>query len=272
MVQPLAQTPRRLRLGDQVAGLLLAAIRLHEYLPGQRLPSERELCLRLGVNRTAVREGLRRLEHEGYIEVRRGKLGGAFVRPPLREVEAERLRGSAEQLRQLFEYRSAIEPFGAALAAEHIGDTEVARLRGLIAAEKVEPDRFKRRAIDVEFHQVVADASRNEFVAAAVREIRIRLAAGLDLQPPSRRRLDESLRGHTRIVNALSRSSASAARRAMHEHVVTTERAIRSALIQVTLDAAPNQGRSLEEDMTSAPPLDNSILGVLESNGRDSVT
>jgi GntR family transcriptional regulator, transcriptional repressor for pyruvate dehydrogenase complex len=270
MVQPLAQTPRRLRLGDQVAGLLLAAIRLHEYLPGQRLPSERELCLRLGVSRAAVREGLHWLEHDGYIEVRRGKLGGAFVCPPVREVAAERLRGKAEQLRQVFEYRSAIEPFGAALAAEHIGGDELALLRRLLAAEESEPDRFRRRALDVEFHQVIADASRNEFVSAAVRQIRIRLAAGLDLQPGSRTRLSESLRGHARIVNALARSNASAARRAMHEHVVTTERAIRGALVQVSLDSASNARPSSGEDLTSAQHLDDSILSVLESTGRDS--
>ena len=73
MVKRLAQTPKSVRLGEQVANLLLAAIRLHEYLPGQRLPSERELCIRLGVNRMAVREGLRWLEQEQYIEIRRGR-------------------------------------------------------------------------------------------------------------------------------------------------------------------------------------------------------
>ena len=111
MVKRLAQTPKSVRLGEQVANLLLAAIRLQEYLPGQRLPSERELCLRLGVNRMAVREGLRWLEHQQYIEIRRGRYGGAFVRTPATELTLERLRGKAEQLRQLFEYRAAIEPF-----------------------------------------------------------------------------------------------------------------------------------------------------------------
>src|SRR5215831_11794000 len=134
MVEYLARNPRRLRLGEQVAGILLAAIRLHEYLPGQRLPSERELCLRLGVNRMAVREGLRWLEHERYIEIRRGKYGGAFVCHPVRELALERLRGQAERLRQLFEYRAAVEPFAAALAADRITGGEVDRLRGLVGA------------------------------------------------------------------------------------------------------------------------------------------
>ena len=53
-VQPLRQ-----RLGEQVASLLLTAIRLYEFLPDERLPPENELCEQLGVNRMAVREGPR---------------------------------------------------------------------------------------------------------------------------------------------------------------------------------------------------------------------
>src|SRR2546429_2547497 len=110
MVQRLAQSPKRLRLGDQVAGLLLAAIRLHEYLPGQRLPSERELCLRLGVNRMAVREGLRWLEHQQYIDIRRGRYGGAVVRGAAPQLAPPRPRGEADQPPPLFQYRPAVGP------------------------------------------------------------------------------------------------------------------------------------------------------------------
>src|SRR5436309_3162340 len=105
----LIQSPMKQRLGEQVANLLLAAIRLHEYLPGERLPTERELCLKLGVNRTAVREGLRWLEQQQYLEIRRGKYGGAFVLPPGIDLALERLHGRASELRQLFEYRRAVE-------------------------------------------------------------------------------------------------------------------------------------------------------------------
>ena len=233
MVQRLAQNPKRWRLGDQVAELLLAAIRLHEYLPGQRLPSERELCLRLGVNRMAVREGLRWLEHEQYVEIRRGKYGGAFVSHPFRELALERLRGRAEQLRQLFEYRAAIEPSAAALAADRITGGEVDRLRGLVAAEAAEPRRFPRRALDVEFHQVIADASRNELMSNAVREIRVQLALGLDLIPELPERREESHREHMAIVKALAAANASTARSAMQRHVVSTEKVIRASLVEL---------------------------------------
>ena len=74
--------PLRQRLGEQVASLLLTAIRLYEFLPDERLPPEAELCAQLGVNRMAVREGLRWLEDHQYIHVKRGRLGGAYVVQP----------------------------------------------------------------------------------------------------------------------------------------------------------------------------------------------
>jgi DNA-binding FadR family transcriptional regulator len=87
--------PLRQRLGEQVASLLLTAIRLYEFLPEERLPPEAELAEQLGVNRMAVREGLRWLEERQYIRIRRGRYGGAYVVQPALDVAVERLRGMA---------------------------------------------------------------------------------------------------------------------------------------------------------------------------------
>lgn len=231
MTRPPIQGLTRLRLGEQVASSLLAAIRLHEYLPGQRLPPERELATELGVNRTAVREGLRWLEQQRYVEVRRGKYGGAFVLPPHIDSSPEQLRGIAGELRQLFEYRRAIEPAAAALAAERIAGAELARLRELHAADTPDIARDRRRALGVAFHEVVAGASRNDLLFGAVRDIRVRLAPGLDLiQGPWPERRAESHAGHERLIAALAAGDARAARSAMHDHVTATEAAIRGLL------------------------------------------
>jgi DNA-binding FadR family transcriptional regulator len=232
--------PTRLRLGEQVASSLLAAIRLHEYLPGQRLPPERELALELGVNRTAVREGLRWLEHRRHVEVRRGKYGGTFVLPPSSDASPEQLRAMAGELRQLFEFRRAVEPAAASLAAGRIRNAELAQIRELHAAETPDIARDRRRALDVAFHEVVAAASRNDLLFDAVRDIRVRLAPGLDLiQGPWPERRAESRGGHERLIAALGARDAEAARAAMHDHVAATEAALRGLLAGkgVSLDA-----------------------------------
>src|SRR5437867_10072706 len=67
--------PRRLyrQIAEQIRGL----IRSGEYLPGARLPPERDLAKQLGVSRPSVREALIALEVEGLVEVRIGS--GIYV-------------------------------------------------------------------------------------------------------------------------------------------------------------------------------------------------
>ena len=64
------------KIAHQLSGLIDAG----EFVPGQRLPAERELARQLGVSRPSVREALIALEIEGKIEVRVGS--GVFVIGP----------------------------------------------------------------------------------------------------------------------------------------------------------------------------------------------
>jgi GntR family transcriptional regulator, transcriptional repressor for pyruvate dehydrogenase complex len=58
--------------------------------PGDKLPPERETAEAFGVGRNAVREALKSLENAGIVELRKGRGGGAFIRPggPQRIVHA----------------------------------------------------------------------------------------------------------------------------------------------------------------------------------------
>jgi GntR family transcriptional regulator, transcriptional repressor for pyruvate dehydrogenase complex len=64
---------------EEIAEGLRAQILGGKYGPGERLPSERDLSTRLGVNRSSVREALKKLEQLGMIVIRPG--GGARVVP-----------------------------------------------------------------------------------------------------------------------------------------------------------------------------------------------
>jgi GntR family transcriptional repressor for pyruvate dehydrogenase complex len=57
---------------ELVVEQLRRAIHIGTYLPGDKLPPERELAQRLEVSRASVREAVRMLEGEGYVETRRG--------------------------------------------------------------------------------------------------------------------------------------------------------------------------------------------------------
>lgn len=226
-VQPLRQ-----RLGEQVASLLLTAIRLYEFLPDERLPSEAELCTQLGVNRMAVREGLRWLEDHQYITIKRGRTGGAYVLQPALDVAVERLRGTAVNFRHLFEYRAAIEPLVAELAAERITRTELTRLERLHDLELASPPigRPRFRSIDVSLHQIVASACRNDYLIVAVKDIRVWMAPALDLLDSSPTRRQESLDTHGQLIDCLRARDRAGARAVMRAHIGITERAVAAVL------------------------------------------
>jgi DNA-binding FadR family transcriptional regulator len=69
-------------MAELVAGALRQQIVDGLLQDGERLPKQEDLAERFDISGPSVREGLRILEAEGLITVRRGKFGGAFVHTP----------------------------------------------------------------------------------------------------------------------------------------------------------------------------------------------
>src|SRR5207247_1429859 len=107
--------PVKIRSGaEHVADRLVTAIALGEFVPGQRLPSERDLAATLGVSRTTVREAIQRLAAMHYVEVRRGRTGGAYVQEGMGSEANEMIRRTLlpewSTLESLLDFRQLIEP------------------------------------------------------------------------------------------------------------------------------------------------------------------
>lgn len=73
------------RVSQIIVEQIRALLRDGRLKPGDRLPSERDLCERFGVSRVTVREALRVLEASGLVEIHVGAHGGAFVTSPTSE-------------------------------------------------------------------------------------------------------------------------------------------------------------------------------------------
>ena len=115
--------PLRLRnASEQIAERLVTAIALGEFVPGQRLPSERELAGLLSMSRASVRDALHLLAGAGYVDIQRGRTGGAYVRTSWGAESAEMIRRTLvpnwQQFEALFDLRSLVEPLIARTAAE----------------------------------------------------------------------------------------------------------------------------------------------------------
>src|SRR5690349_8933143 len=101
----MAQGVDEQKLYQQVAATIADAIRAGRYVPGRRLPSERDLAEELQVSRPTIREAMIALEIRGLIEARHGS--GIYVTdaPPVEARTPELDIGAFEltEARTLFE-------------------------------------------------------------------------------------------------------------------------------------------------------------------------
>ena len=157
------------KLSDQVFEQVRDSILNGDYKPDQMLPSERELCDSFGVNRSSVREALKRLEQVGLIEIRQGSgclvldfhtSAGFSVLQDMIVPEGELNIRAAEGI---LEFRAVFFPAFAKRAAGRMNQAALRSLEEIVArieaCTEQEYDEFQR--LDLAFHGVVARASDN---------------------------------------------------------------------------------------------------------------
>jgi DNA-binding FadR family transcriptional regulator len=198
-----------------------------ELQPGQRFPPEGDLCTRLDVSRSSLREAVRVLATLGVIEVRHGS--GTYVS---RLDPADVVRGFSltvdllplDGLLQLFEIRRVLEGNAAAQAAARASDDLVERLSALCDEMEASEDVSAMSALDDRFHEAICVAAGNPTVTSlmAVFRSRGRHYKIFDSDPsaPVKRTSDE---GHRAIVAAIARRDPAAATAAAASHVARTE-------------------------------------------------
>jgi|SRR6266404_224801 GntR family transcriptional repressor for pyruvate dehydrogenase complex len=163
---------KRRRLYEDVASGLEQMIRDANFAPGDQLPSERDLMVRFGVGRPAVREALFHLQKMGVIEVRSGER--ARVTRPTPKAVVESLAGAARHLlaepdgvRQFQSARAFFEIGLARYAAEHASAQDLQELAAALDANRQsigDIARFERT--DMAFHYVLAVIPRNPIFTA----------------------------------------------------------------------------------------------------------
>jgi GntR family transcriptional repressor for pyruvate dehydrogenase complex len=181
--------------------------------PGNRLPIEKDLAAALGVNRNALREGVRALSTMGVLETRQGdgtyvtRLDPAMLLAPMGFV-VDLNDGSGTQ--HLHAVRRILETEAAALAAQQIAAEALAAADELLRHNEtelalVQPDHETVIENDIAFHRIIAEAAGNPVLAALIdalggRTMRDRLRRSIS-QPGA----DETAhREHLSILAALS--------------------------------------------------------------------
>jgi GntR family transcriptional repressor for pyruvate dehydrogenase complex len=240
--------PVRLRnAGEHVADRLVTAIALGEFVPGQRLPTERDLAAMLGVSRTTVREAIHRLAALGYVEVRRGRAGGAYVQhgvgPEANEMIRRTLLPGWEGLELLFDLRHLLEGLIARTAAQRRTDEDAKEIvAALDRYREAGQDREASRLADRDLHTAVAAATHNPYLASLSDQIRREISLGFGAEPYSKTIRAKAVKDHTRLADAVIAGDASAAARIANAHFRLTEETLRELRERVGSDDEGSPG------------------------------
>jgi GntR family transcriptional repressor for pyruvate dehydrogenase complex len=238
------------RSSEHIAVQIQDAISRGHIRSGETLPNERNLAAMFAVSRSSVREAMRLLEGAGVIEVRRGAGGGAFVIEP----GADRVASALQALLrfreitavELAEFRVSFEGETAYWAAERATAEDIQGLRSLAAdfTNKVaaaETEWASLVAIDVRFHEAVAEASKNAIrhaimlsIHSALYEASLAIDDRTDL--PTREQSAAQLRS---IVAAIEAGEGEKARELMRQHVGAASRGAVAAHLRKLASEGP---------------------------------
>jgi DNA-binding FadR family transcriptional regulator len=191
------------KLTESIAARLRNEILVGTYKAGERLPAERDLASRLGVNRGSVREALKKLEQMGLVVIRRGD--GATVRH-LHDASIEIVRHllivngvvNRRLLEQVLDVQEMLIAGAAHLAVERGSPEDHQRARELLW-RLLEPgvSNAERPALFDALVDVIAEASGN-LVVRLVRNV-IRPALAEQLHAMQRQLADDSHELDTRV-------------------------------------------------------------------------
>jgi GntR family transcriptional repressor for pyruvate dehydrogenase complex len=215
---------------EETVDRLGTAIKLGLLTPGSRLPAERELCGRLGIARSTLRQALTALAQSGHVFATRGRSGGTFVSDPQPPADPP----SAQMLgrwRDTCDRRLAVELGVAVLAAERARSSDLDALDVVAAAlERAVEDFAAYRQADIRLHVGLAEATRSTGLVRAMTEAQ---GAMTDLisyiaHPPEI--LVSSNGQHRRLLAAVRERDAMRAARVMTEHLQGTEHVLAGLL------------------------------------------
>ena len=207
---------------EETVERLGTAIKLGLLAPGTRLPAERELCRKLGIARSTLRQALLALGQTGHLQATRGRRGGTFVADPQPPTErpSDELIGQAKEV---CDSRMALEVGVAVLAAERADGSNCDTLAALADAMDGQLEDYPSyRQSDVRFHVALAEATGSARLIAAETVAQGEMTALISMisHPPEVLRASNDQ--HRRLVRALRSHDASRAARVMSEHVEGT--------------------------------------------------
>jgi GntR family transcriptional regulator, transcriptional repressor for pyruvate dehydrogenase complex len=231
MKKPLFRKLAPVRIFEQVVNQIRDMILNGVFHPGDKLPSEQELEKQFNVSRSSIREALRVLEYDGFVEVRRGS--GTFIadyaeRRNGRIEVARWLEKREDTLQEVLQVREYLEGLNASLAASKADKEKIASIgsiqeeySALVKSEKADDDIDINELVrlDLKFHMSISEAGSNslvhELVSNVVPAFQDSNKAVLYVGASSEKTMLE----HKKILDAIESGDPAAAELAMRDHI-----------------------------------------------------
>ncbi|MDZ7278447.1 Uxu operon transcriptional regulator [Pantoea eucrina] len=211
---------------QEVGEMLRNMITQKQVAVGERLPPERELAQQLNVTRTLVREALIMLELEGLIEVRRG--AGIYVinDTPVSRALANSASNDAGPF-EMLQARQLLESNIAEFAALQATREDIVKMRQALALEERELAQAtvdQSEDGDRNFHLAIAEATHNSMLVELFKQSWQWREDNVMWSQLHRHLVDSDYRrqwleDHKKILAALIKKDARAAKQAMWQHL-----------------------------------------------------
>ena len=220
------ETLKKTNLSEAVSQWLLTFISTDELKPGDKLPSEPQLCRMLGVSRTAVREGIKALAGINVLSVLPGK--GTFInKNPDIMVKKDALEMALEKetVNSIYEVRRVLDAGIAEYAALKATEDDIKALRRALEKTKrsIQSNPIDAPSAiesDEEFHLALCEAAHNKILASiawpVINHIQLR---GYKVVKTSHEIVTLALEGHEKILDAIVKRDVTKATREMGKHL-----------------------------------------------------
>ena len=192
-------------LYGQIADILRERIMSGEFKPGDILPSERELAEEMQVSRIPVREAMQTADLSNILKV---------VGPLVTTI-------TPQILLNLFDFRLAIEPYGAAQAAKLATEEEIKTLQEILEVQKtaVENNQMSEE-MSFEFHLRLMQASHNEVIATVSLFLSELQRQSRHLTLWNKERREDAYCEHKKVFEAIKNHDSELAFQIMKNHLL----------------------------------------------------
>lgn len=218
---------------SEVARRLLDYLTSGSIKPGSRLPPERQLATSLGVGRSTIREALAALDLLGIVKIRPGS--GSYLVGSHSDLLPQTITWGLllrqARLLEMVEARQFLEVICARLAAERATPEDVVRLGAHLDAMRVHAHDLGRFVdADVAFHLETAVIGRNSVLSEMLSSVRSLLQVWVERAVRAEGSTTGTLEEHTRVFEAIRAGDPAAAEAAMHAHMDSASRRLRTSI------------------------------------------